>query len=143
MGEVNHFDTIFSTMQQYYVIGGRKQPFPLASGVLFVPCGSVGALMSFDFQTVMAAFFAGSVLSLAISQVFRLIQESVDLERDQASKVLVIGLMILAGPHILAAAAGKLRRLGEWPTEYVLGIYAVSALWAGLLGFCVLAMLSA
>ena len=98
--------------------------------------------MSFDFQTVLSALIAGSVLSLAVSQVFRLLQESVDLEKDQASKVLVIGLMILAGPHILAAAAGKLRRLREWPTEYVIGIYAASALWAGLLGFCVLASLS-
>jgi hypothetical protein len=128
-------------MQQYYVIGDRNLPFFVALGVRLGLRMTIGAHMTFDFQTILAALLAGSVLSLAISQVFRLLQENIDLEKDHASKALVISLMILAGPHILAAAAGKLRRLGEWPTEYVLGIYAVSAIWAGLLGFCVLAML--
>lgn len=95
--------------------------------------------MSFDVQTIIAALVAGFVLSLAISQVFRLVHESVDLEKDNASRLLVIGLMILAGPHILAGAAQKLGRMREWPTEYVAGIYAVAVLWAGVLGFCVLA----
>lgn len=98
--------------------------------------------MAFDVQTVVVALLAGFVLSLAISQVFRLLSEAVDLEKDNASRFLVIALMILSGPHILAAAAQKLGRQGTWPTEYVAGVYLVSALWAGLLGFCVLAALS-
>lgn len=98
--------------------------------------------MTFDFQTVFAAFLAGFVLSLAISQVFRMLSEAVDLEKDNASRFLVIALMILSGPHILAAAAQKLGRQRAWPREYIAGIYLVSGLWAGLLGFCVLAALS-
>lgn len=98
--------------------------------------------MGFDVQTVALALMAGFVLSLAISQVFRLLHETVDLEKDNVSRILVIGLMILAGPHILAAAAQKLGRLGEWPVEYVMGVYVFSAAWAGLLGFCVLAALT-
>jgi hypothetical protein len=98
--------------------------------------------MTFDLQTVIAAFLAGFVLSLAISQVFRMLSEAVDLEKDNASRLLVIALMILSGPHILAAAAQKLGRQEAWPREYIVGVYLVSGLWAELLGFCVLAALS-
>jgi hypothetical protein len=101
-----------------------------------------GDPMAFDLQTVVVALLSGFVLSLAISQVFRLLSEAVDLEKDNVSRLLVIALMILSGPHLLAATAQKLGRQGTWPTEYVAGVYLVSVLWAGLLGFCVLAALT-
>jgi hypothetical protein len=96
----------------------------------------------FGIDTVVAALLTGSVLSLVISQAFRLLNEMVDLERGDVPKLAVIGLMILAGPHILAAAARKLMRLREYPWEYAAAIYLVSILWAGLLGLGALTLAS-
>ncbi len=98
--------------------------------------------MVFGIDTVFAALLTGSVLSLVISQVFRLLSEVVDLERGDVPKLAVLGLMILAGPHILAAAARKLARLREYPWEYAAVIYLVSLMWASLLGFGALTLVS-
>ncbi|MFN8948101.1 MAG: hypothetical protein ACK6DM_07660 [Alphaproteobacteria bacterium] len=98
--------------------------------------------MAFGFETILAALLAGSAFSLVFSQFFRLLSEMVDLERGDVPRLLVLGLMLLAGPHILAAAARKLGRLREYPWEYVAAIYAVSALWAGLLGLGIIVAIS-
>lgn len=97
--------------------------------------------MAFDVQTVIGALLAGFVLSLAMSQVFQLVNESLELETDVA-RFVVVALMILAGPHILASAAQRSGRSGAWPIEYVAVCYALSVLWAGTLGFCILAGLT-
>lgn len=98
--------------------------------------------MVFGFETVVAALLTGSVLSLVISQLFRLLSEVVDLERGQVPKLAILGLMLLAGPHILAAAARKLGRLGEYPWEYAALIYLFSVVWAGAVGLAALTLLS-
>jgi hypothetical protein len=98
--------------------------------------------MLFGIDTVVVALLTGSAVSLVISQAFRLLNEVVDLERGDVPKLAVLGLMILAGPHILAAAARKLVRLREYPWEYAALIYLVSILWAGLLGFAALTLVS-
>ena len=99
-----------------------------------------GADMHFDFQTVILALLAGFVLSLVMSQVFQFVSETVDMKED-ASRFVVVALMVLAGPHILANVAQKSSRLGDWPLEYIVACYGLSFIWAGALGFCVLAVL--
>lgn len=98
--------------------------------------------MVFGFETVIAALLTGSVLSLLISQLFRLLSEVVDLERGDVPKLAVLGIMLLAGPHILAAAARKLGRLREYPWEYAAVIYLFSIIWAGVVGLAALTLLS-
>lgn len=98
--------------------------------------------MAFGIETLLAALLAGSAFSLVFSQCFRLLSEMVDLERADVPRLLVLGLMVLAGPHILAAAARKLGRLREYPWEYVAAIYLVSVLWAGVLGMGIIAAIS-
>jgi len=98
--------------------------------------------MVFGFETVIAALLTGSVLSLVISQLFRLLSEVVDLERGDVPKLAVLGIMLLAGPHILAAAARKLGRLREYPWEYAAVIYLFSIIWAGVVGLAALTLLS-
>lgn len=97
--------------------------------------------MAFDIQTVIGALLAGFVLSLAMSQVFQLVNESLELETD-VTRFVVVALMILAGPHILVSAAQRSGRSGEWPIEYVAACYVLSVLWAGTMGFCILAGLT-
>ena len=96
--------------------------------------------MSFDVTALFAALVAGFLLSFAMSQLFRSVLDGNEAPEGGA-RFLVIGLMLLAGPHILVAAAQKLTRFGEWPKEYALGCYALSAAWACVLGFCLLAVL--
>ena len=96
--------------------------------------------MSVDFSAVFAALVAGFLVSFASSQIFRAM---LDEGQNTAGglRLFAVGLMLLAGPSILVAAAQKLTTLGEWPQEYAVGCYAFGALWAGVLGFCVLALL--
>jgi|GEM_PF-2759683 len=98
--------------------------------------------MAFGIETCLAALLAGSVFSLLFAQFFRLLSELVDLERGDVPRLLVVGLMVLAGPHILAAAARKLGRLREYPWEYVAVIYFFSVVWAGVLGMGIIAAFS-
>ena len=106
-----------------------------------LPVQGVGSMV-FGFETVVAAFLTGSVLSLVISQLFRLLSEVVDLERGDVPKLAVLGIMLVAGPHILAAAARKLGRLREYPWEYAAVIYLLSIIWAGMVGLAALTLLS-
>jgi hypothetical protein len=94
--------------------------------------------MVFGIETFLASLLMGAVLSLLVSEIFRLVSELVDLERGDIPRLAVLGLLLLAGPHILAATARKLGRLREYPWEYVAAIYAVSVVWAGLLGLGIL-----
>ena len=96
--------------------------------------------MTFDTPSVFAALIAGFLLSFAMSLLFRTMLDG-DEAPEGGSRVLALGLMFLAGPHILAAAAQKLTRFGEWPVVYAVGCYVLSAGWAGVLGFCLLAVL--
>lgn len=96
--------------------------------------------MTFDVASIFAALLAGFLLSFSMSQLFHSLLDGNDAP-EGGSRFLVIGLMLLAGPHILAAAAQKLTRFGEWPVEYAVGCYVLSAGWAGVLGFCLLTVL--
>jgi hypothetical protein len=109
------------------VLNGAGQPFRTLS-------------MTFDPASIFAALLAGFLLSFAMSQLFRTMLDGNEAP-EGSSRVLAIGLMFLAGPHILAAAAQKLTRFGEWPVGYAVGCYVLSAGWAGVLGFCFLSVL--
>ncbi len=97
--------------------------------------------MGFDLQTIAAALLAGFVLSLAISQAFQLVIEGVQLD-SVVGRFAAIAMMLMAGPHILAQAAQKSARRGDWPSHYVYAVYGLSIVWAAALGLCVLAALT-
>ena len=124
--------------------GAHSAPSLLGIGILHaLPLPLEGTnRMAFGFETILAALLAGSAFSLVFSQFFRLLSEMVDLERGDVPRLFVLGLMVLAGPHILAAAARKLGRLREYPWEYVAVIYLVSVVWAGVLGMGIIAAIS-
>jgi uncharacterized membrane protein YidH (DUF202 family) len=93
-------------------------------------------------QTLIFGFALGFVISAIISNVFQLVtngQSVTDFRvTSDARRLAIIGLLILAGPHILFSAAHKSMRIGDWPAAYVAGCFALCVLWAFILGFCVL-----
>lgn len=91
-------------------------------------------------QTLIFGFALGFVISAIISNVFQLVtngQSVTDFRvTSDARRLAIIGLLILAGPHILFSAAHKSIRIGDWPAAYVAGCLALCVVWAFILGFC-------
>ena len=98
--------------------------------------------MSASLNLLFLALVSGFLLSLSVSQLFRYLQETVDLERNPGPRVLMVGMMLLAAPHILFATAQKMAQLREWPGEYVVAAMVFSVIWALLLGFLFIAIVS-
>jgi hypothetical protein len=93
-------------------------------------------------QMLVFGFALGFTISAVISNVFQLVTDGQSsfhfpLTSD-ARRLAIVGLLLLAGPHILFSAGKRSLRIGDWPAAYVAGCFAVCAVWASLLGFCVI-----
>lgn len=96
-------------------------------------------------QTLVFGLSLGFVLSAIVSNVFQLVTNGqsgfhVPVTSD-ARRLAIVGLLIVAGPHILFAAANKSLRIGDWPAAYICGCFALSLVWSFALGFCILRLL--
>ena len=92
------------------------------------------------------ALAIGFVISAIVSNAFGAITKSATPFQMQVNsdveRLGMIGLLLLAGPHLLFHAANKSRLMGEWPTVYVWASYGLGLMWSFILGFAVLSLFS-
>lgn len=93
-------------------------------------------------QTIVFGFAIGFVISGIVSNVFQLVTDGQSMFHfkvtSDARRLFIVGLLILAGPHILFRAANRSLMIGDWPASYIFGCFALCSVWAFALGFCVL-----
>jgi uncharacterized membrane protein YidH (DUF202 family) len=98
-------------------------------------------------QTLVFGFALGFAISAIVSNVFQLVTNGqsafhIPVTTD-ARRLAIVGLLLVAGPHILFSAAKRSVRIGDWPMAYVAGCLALGAVWAFVLGFFVIRLASA
>ena len=55
-----------------------------------------------------------------------------------ARRLAVVGVMLLAGPHILIRTADRTLKGGEWPFSYSFSCFFLGLVWSFVLGYVVL-----
>ena len=93
-------------------------------------------------QTVFFGLALGFVISGLVSNVFELVTDGQAVFHfpvtSDARRLMIVGLLLLAGPHILFRAAQRSLRIGDWPKAYIGGCFALGVVWSFVLGFTVL-----
>jgi hypothetical protein len=62
--------------------------------------------------------------------------------KSDVERLMMVGLLLVCGPHILIRAANRSRAIGDWPAVYVWASYALGLLWSFVVGFAVLSVFS-
>jgi hypothetical protein len=93
-------------------------------------------------QTLVFGLALGFVISGVVANIFQLVTNGesafhVPVTSD-LRRLAIVGLLILAGPHILFQAARRSLRIGDWPATYIGALFALGVIWAFVLGFTVL-----
>ena len=60
--------------------------------------------------------------------------------RSDIERLMMVGLMLVCGPHILFRAANRSRAVGDWPAVYIWASYGLGLLWSFVVGFAVLSV---
>lgn len=97
--------------------------------------------MSVSVQLVILGFALGFAISAIISNVFQLVTSEGSMHfpvTNDARRLMIVGLLLVAGPHILFAAGRRSLRIGDWPFAYVAGCFILGTFWAFALGLCVI-----
>jgi len=93
-------------------------------------------------QTLFFGLAIGFVISAVVSNVFQLVTNGQSMFHfpvtSDIRRLMIVGLLILAGPHILFRAANRSLQIGDWPATYIVGCLGLCVVWAFVLGFCVL-----
>ena len=91
---------------------------------------------------IVSGLALGFVISGVVSNVFQLVTNGDSLFHmkvtSDAHRLFIVGLLILAGPHILFRAANRSLRIGDWPATYVFACFGLGAVWSFALGFAAL-----
>ena len=84
----------------------------------------------------------GFVISAIVSNAFGVVTKSASpltiAVKSDAERLAMVGLLLLAGPHILFRAANRSREMGDWPAVYVWASYGLGLIWSFVVGFAVL-----
>lgn len=93
-------------------------------------------------QTIFFGLAFGFVISAVVSNVFQLVTNGQSMFHfpvtSDVRRLMIVGLLILAGPHILFRAAQRSLKVGDWPAAYVVGCFALCTVWSFVLGFTAL-----
>jgi hypothetical protein len=93
-------------------------------------------------QTFVFALAIGFVISGIVSNLFGLLTNGQSLlhlpPTSDARRLVYVGLLIFAGPHILFRAAHRSMRIGNWPPAYTFTAFGLCSLWSVVVGFAVL-----
>jgi hypothetical protein len=93
-------------------------------------------------QTVFFGLAIGFVISGVVSNVFQLVTNGQSMFHfpvtSDIRRLMIVGLLLLAGPHILFRAANRSLKIGDWPAAYIFGCFALCVVWSFVLGFSVL-----
>jgi hypothetical protein len=89
------------------------------------------------FTILLSAAF-GFVISALATNTFRLMHPGSSILQmpvaTDAQRAAFVGLLILAGPHILVRAATQSWIDGDWPASYIVGCYGLGTAWAFAVG---------
>lgn len=84
----------------------------------------------------------GFVISAIVTNTFGVLTKSASpltvTVKSDAERLAMVGLLLLAGPHILVRAANRSRELGDWPEVYVWASYGLAGIWSFVVGFAAL-----
>lgn len=88
----------------------------------------------------------GLVISAIATNAFGVVTKSasplsVSVKSD-VERLMMVGLLLVCGPHILFRAAKRSRELGDWPDVYVWASYGLALIWSFVVGFAVLSVLT-
>jgi hypothetical protein len=93
-------------------------------------------------QTLFFGLAIGFVISAVVSNVFQLVTNGQSMFHfpvtSDVRRLMIVGLLILAGPHILFRAANRSLQIGDWPAAYIIGCFGLCIVWSFVLGFGVL-----
>ena len=93
-------------------------------------------------QTLVFGLAIGFVISGVVSNVFQLVTNGQSIFHfpvtSDVRRLMIVGLLIFAGPHILFRAANRSLQIGDWPAAYIIGCFSLWVVWSFVLGFCVL-----
>ena len=93
--------------------------------------------------TLIFALVIGFAISGITSNLFQLMLNGASLLHfpvtSDARRLAVVGVMLLAGPHILVRAADRSLKVGDWPFTYTAGCFGLGVLWSLVLGYLALA----
>lgn len=89
-------------------------------------------------QLVVFGVALGFAISAVISNVFQMVAALDEPVTSDGRRLAVLGLLFLAGPHILFSAGRKSLIIGDWPLTYVGACFALCGAWAFALGFVVI-----
>jgi hypothetical protein len=92
--------------------------------------------------TLIFGLLIGFAISGIMSNVFQLMMNGGSLLHfpvtSDARRLAVVGVMLLAGPHILVRAADRSLKGGEWPFSYTFSCFALGLVWSFVLGYAAL-----
>lgn len=93
-------------------------------------------------QVLVFALAIGFVISGIVSNVFALVSDGGSAfhlaPTSDTRRLLFVGLLIFAGPHILFRAAQRSLRLGDWPLAYTFACFALCSAWSFAVGYAAL-----
>jgi hypothetical protein len=90
------------------------------------------------------ALAIGFVISAVANNTFGVVTKSASpltvTVKSDIERLMMVGVLLVCGPHILFRAANRSREMGDWPAVYVWASYGLGAIWAFVVGFAVLAV---
>ena len=95
-------------------------------------------------QTLLFGLALGFVISGVMANLFQMMTDgqsmlTVQVKTD-AQRLAVVGMLLLAGPHILVRAAKRSLQVGDWPFAYTAACFLLGLVWSFVLGYAVLAV---
>jgi hypothetical protein len=92
--------------------------------------------------TLIFGLVIGFVISGVMSNLFQLMMNGGSLMHfpvtSDGRRLAMVGLMLLAGPHILIRAADRSLKGGDWPFSYTAGCIGLGLFWSFVLGYAAL-----
>lgn len=92
--------------------------------------------------TLIFGLVIGFAISGVMSNFFQLMMNGASLLHfpvtSDTRRLAVVGVMLLAGPHILLRAADRSLRGGDWPFSYTAGCFGLGLVWSFVLGYAAL-----
>jgi hypothetical protein len=94
--------------------------------------------------TLIFGLALGFVISGVVANVFQLVTDGASMFHlpvtSDGRRLAVVGLLLLAGPHILVRAADRSARIGDWPVAYTIVCLVLGFVWSFVLGYAALSV---
>ena len=95
-------------------------------------------------MTLLFGLMLGFAISGIMANVFQMMTDGQSMltvkVTSDAQRLAVVGMLLLAGPHILVRAANRSLQVGDWPAAYTAACFLLGLVWSFVLGYAVLAV---